>query len=213
MRRSALSVVTLAVVSLSASQLAAVEEVDWCHPPDTLCGGLGQVAGLGNIALALSSPDSSALAQVNGQNIVWLSFEMVQNHPTVGNLRVTLDPGRVSTGHLDLPTFPSSSTMNFFWKIESPVIGTLVSVNPAVLTGVANGIPPIGSVYTLQSPVGFHQVSDPTHQIVFTLLSAQARIPSRTGTAVPAARPVGLALLTALLLFSVVVMRFRTRVA
>jgi hypothetical protein len=141
----------------------------------------GTLAGGGSVNITFTG---SAAATQSGLTTVFNVKQLTAASSALGPLSASLDPNRASTGTLASSTFPTLHRQNFFLKIKSATLGTLISDPPLTLSATIQACPPTATYKTATGTnVAFYREGDPNKQPVLTVQSVTSDIkPAATQT-------------------------------
>lgn len=114
--------------------------------------------------------NGSAVDLVSGKNVLFISKQLTAvTASPLGATTVSLDSRQSSDGTLSSSTFPATHTQNFFLRIQSANMGTLVADAPVVLAATVQGCPPVATYNLVGKAVPFYRDGDPSKQTVLTI--------------------------------------------
>ncbi len=172
------------ILSVSALVLALVALPAFAQPPQQGVQITSQVQGTlaGGGAVNITFTGSAAATQ-SGLTTVFNVKQLTAASSTLGPLSASLDPKRASTGTLASTTFPTVHRQNFFLKIKSNTLGTLISDSPLTLSATIASCPPTATYKSATASVPFYREGDPNKRTVLTVQSVTSSIkPAATQT-------------------------------
>jgi len=199
MRPRALQSAIVAVLSLLAAANAEAITVT-CHPPNQKCHIDLVPPHPGSLSFSGSDAVADVEIEMGGsiRSMTWTRFHMSTSDTALGGATIGLDSTRASTGTIQpqgKDPYPATNTMDFFFVVNSPRFGRLISATPIRLQGVINSMPPRGTAYTMiNGPVNFYVYNDPTHTTVWRVSAATVTV------ALPNLGMIGVAVVLALML-------------
>jgi len=215
-----LTSVVLCVLGI-ASALFTAPQPAWAAPcavGKTGCGGTGDIGpgGPGGGGSFDFGAGGSGLGDVDlpSGTLTWSQFDMLGNSPQFGKFNVTLSPDSASVGSI-VPNGNGSftSTINFFFRIDTDSSGVLTSNTPVVLQSSSITSFPPKTLYTMVGPsVDFYAVGDGSQTRVFTINQASVHVAPLSETPT-LSQWAAAALAGALVLATVLWLRLRRRSA
>jgi hypothetical protein len=143
---------------------------------------VGTVAGGGRVELTLVGVASHTLS---GRRVLFTAKQLVARDAGIlGPVAVTLNPAHPSTGTLSSPTFPATHKQNFFLRIQSEKLGTLVSDAPVVMSAKIQGTPPTATYKSTGGDVAFYREGDSNKRPVFTVHEVTSDVKPAVATVV-----------------------------
>lgn len=140
----------------------------------------GTVAGGGAVNITFTG---SAAHTVSGLNVIFNVKQLVAVNSVLGSASASLDTNRVSAGTLSSSTFPAVHRQNFFLRIKSSTLGTLISDLPLTLSATIQSSPPTATYRSATGNVVFYREGDPNKQPVLTVQSVTSDVkPAATQT-------------------------------
>ncbi len=140
----------------------------------------GTVAGGGSVTITFTG---SAAHITSGLIVTFTVKQLVAPTSPLGPLTASLDPNRASTGTLSSSTFPAVHRQNFFLRIKSNTVGTLISDQPLTLSATIQSSPPTATYKSGSGNVVFYREGDPNKQPVLTVQSVTSDVkPAATQT-------------------------------
>lgn len=140
----------------------------------------GTAAGVGAVNITFTG---SAAHTRSGLTVNFTVKRLDAVNSPLGPLSASLDPKRASTGTLASDTYPTEHKQNFFLRISSPSLGTLVSDQPLALSATIQSSPPTATYRSATGNVVFYREGDPNKQPVLTVQSVTSSVkPASTQT-------------------------------
>jgi hypothetical protein len=112
----------------------------------------------------------------NGLNVNFTVKQLSAASSPLGPISASLDSARPSTGTLSSSTFPAVHRQNFFLKIKTSTVGTLISDVPLTLSATIRSSPPTATYTSTSGNVAFYREGDPNKQPVLTVQSVSSDI-------------------------------------
>jgi hypothetical protein len=139
----------------------------------------GTTSGGGAVNITFTG---SAAHNRNGLNVIF-TVKQLEATGALGPLSASLNPNRASVGTLASDTFPTEHRQNFFLRIKSNTLGTLISDLPLTLSAIIQSSPPTATYRSATGNVVFYREGDPNKQPVLTVQSVTSDIkPAATQT-------------------------------
>lgn len=139
------------------------------------------VPGVGPVDLRLVG---AALHTRRGLQITFTAKQLILLPlPTdpLGPITAILDPDRKSLGTLSSATFPAEHRQDFFLRIDSERLGSLVSTEPITVAARIDSSPPTARYESVSGPVDFFRQGDPSRKAVLTVQSVVSDVkPARS---------------------------------
>ncbi len=138
------------------------------------------VAGGGTAELRLVGP--AAHVQI-GLQVIFRAKQLVLVNPEIGPgpLTATLNTQRESRGTLSSDGFPAVHRQDFFLRLESQRLGTLVSDAPITMSAEIRSSPPTATYESTGGDVAFYKEGDPNKTPVVTVHRVTSDVkPART---------------------------------
>jgi hypothetical protein len=129
----------------------------------------------GGTAVSITFTGSAAHTQ-SGLTVIFTVKQLTAVNSVLGSLSASLDPNRASVGTLGSTTFPTTHTQNFFLRIKSSTVGTLISDAPLTLSAVIQSSPPTATYKSTTGNVVFYRAGDPNKQPVLTVQSVTSDV-------------------------------------
>lgn len=132
----------------------------------------GKLASGGKVQLTLSSV---AVYTETDLKVLFSEMYMVAENPgDLGPLTVTLNRGRQSAGTLESRRRMAEHRQDFYLRIRSEKLGTLVSRDPLTLSARIESLPPTATYKSVSKDVQFYQEDDRDHKPVLTVQQVTA---------------------------------------
>jgi hypothetical protein len=142
----------------------------------------GTVVGAGQVDLTLVGP---AIHTQIGQRVIFTAKQLVVlDSGNFGPLTVTLNPKRESVGTLASEKFPTEHRQDFFLRIQSERLGTLISDAPLTLTARIQSSPPTATYKSTSGDVVFFREDDPDRKPVLTVQAVTSEVKPAVSQAV-----------------------------
>jgi hypothetical protein len=168
-----LRVLSLPVIALALA-LAAMPA--FAQPPLQGVSITSRVqATVAGAAVNITFTGSGAHSQ-NGLNVLFSFKQLTAASSPLGPLSASLDPSRPSAGTLSSSTFPAVHRQNFFLRIKTSTMGTLISDAPLTLSATIRSSPPTATYTSATGNVAFYREGDPNKQPVLTVQSVSSDI-------------------------------------
>jgi hypothetical protein len=147
------------------------------------CGDI-EVNFAGSGATDLQSGPSGEL--IPRRSFQWEETLLFTKHEAVGEILVSLNPRKASTGEM-IPIgrrsfFPAKAVNRFFFIIEVPSFGVrLFNKKPLINSATVSSFPPFGSAYVMNEPVEFYNLDDPSGPVLLIIQQSQVTITPEQG--------------------------------
>jgi len=140
----------------------------------------GTVAGGGTVSFQVGGLGSHILS---GTSVLFTAKQLSAATSPLGPITISLNTNNRSTGTLSSTTFPAVHTQNFFLRIKSSNVGTLVSDLPIILRATINQSPPTATYKSISGNVVFYKEGDTSKTPVFTVSGVSSDVkPATTQT-------------------------------
>ncbi len=140
----------------------------------------GTVAGGGTVSFTVAGLGSHTLS---GTIVIFNVKQLSAATSPLGPVTISLNTSHTSNGTLSSTTFPAVHTQNFFLRIKSSTVGTLVSDLPITLRATINQSPPTATYKSTSGNVVFYKEGDTSKTPVFTVSGVSSDVkPATTQT-------------------------------
>jgi|CXWL01.1.fsa_nt_gi hypothetical protein len=139
------------------------------------------VPGVGPVDLRLVG---AALHTRRGLQVIFTAKQLIlvplPNDP-LGPVTAILDPDRKSLGTLSSEKYPAEHRQDFFLRIESERLGSLISSQPITVAARIASSPPTARYESVSGAVDFFRQDDPSRKTVLTVQSVVSDVqPARS---------------------------------